>query len=91
MTNNYSNMEMRAILQMHADEIVKNNQAIAYGKCSNVVPVNDSRVLGPPKLFKNFENYLTWDNPSDLKDKYLYEHNQSLNTCVKPLFYTQKN
>ena len=34
---------MRAILQMNADEIVRNNQALAYGKCSNVVPINDGK------------------------------------------------
>ena len=33
MNSNYSNMEMRAILQMNADEIVRNNQALACGKC----------------------------------------------------------
>lgn len=92
MNSNYSNMEMRAILQMNTDEIVRNNQAIAYGKCSNVVPVNDTRVFGPPKLFSNvLDNYLTWDNPSDLKDQYLNKYKNSLVRCVKPIFYTQQN
>ena len=85
----YSNMEIRALLQSNANNIIKNNQVIATGQCSNVLPINDTRVFGTPYLFKNImDNCLEWDNASDLKDKYLQQYRIISNKCAPHVFYT---
>ena len=65
-------MEFRLILTNNADTIIKNNQEIAYGNCSNIKPLFDQNILTSyPYLFKDInDNSLEYEN-SDLKNNYL--------------------
>jgi hypothetical protein len=86
----YSNMEIRALLQSNANTIIKNNQIIATGNCSNVLPINDTRVFGSPYLFNSImDSCLEWDNPSDLKDNYISNYKKISNKCAPHIVYTK--
>lgn len=65
-------MEFRSILINNADTIIKNNQEIAYGNCSNIKPLFEPNIFGNnPYLFKDInDNSLEYEN-SDLKNNYL--------------------
>ena len=87
----YTNMEIRALLQSNANNIIKNNQIIAYGNCSNVLPIKDIKFFGTPFLYNNImDNPISWDNPSDLKDSYLNEYKNISNKCAPHILYMHK-
>lgn len=70
-----TNMNYREILTKYSDKIIQNNQNIAVGNCSDIIPLRKNEVLPQtPYLINNVtENYLPFEN-SDLKDTYINKY-----------------
>jgi hypothetical protein len=67
-----SNMAYREYLIKNADIIIRNEQNIALGNCSNIIPTFKETMPSSPILFNSIiKNPSIHDKPSDLKDNFL--------------------
>jgi hypothetical protein len=68
-----TNLEYRQYLIKNADLIIDNNQNVAAGNCSNIVPILPKESISSSPILYNsvITNPSPYDNNSDLKDNYL--------------------
>lgn len=68
-------MDFRLILSRNADTIIKNNQNIAGGNCSDIIQIRQPVVLpNNPYMVKNALDSILPTVTSDLKSNYLNDY-----------------
>jgi len=83
-----SNMDFRLLLSKNADTIIRNNQNIAAGNCSDIIQVRQPFVLpNNPYMVQNVLDKILPTETSDLKSNFLndYFYNAAKFT---PVIYT---
>jgi hypothetical protein len=83
-----TNMSFRQFLTNNADTIIQNNQNVATGNCSNIMPLLEGSMPTQPILFTSIlSNPSQYDSPSDLKDNFLNKYILNARQSTPSIYY----